>query len=314
LPKKNLTLQRLRRWIVYWGARGIQAISLILPFDLAVALGAWLGRLAFALHRRARRETIEHLTLAFGPEKTPEEIRDIARRVFINTGCALAEIMLSPRWSDERLRQRIQADEPAALLEASRSGRGVVILGAHFDNWELLGSYGVRILGLNAGVIVRALSNPRMDQMVNEYRRSVGLKVFVRGDPKGARGFYRHLIRGGTLALLGDHDMSGVEGIFVDFFGRPSNTATGPAELILRSKADWFFAVLVRQPDGLSHRLHVEGPLPIPDGDDYAARVRLLTEDYTHRVEAIVRQFPDQWMWMHNRWRKKPKKRGKAVK
>jgi len=303
LPKKNRTLQRLRRRLVYWGARLAQALVLLLPFDAAITLGGWLGRLAFAVLRRQRGMTLEHLAIAFGQEKKEAERRDIARQVFINAGRDAAEIMLFPRWSDEQLRQRIRFDNPEPIVQASRSGNGLVILGGHFGNWELLGAYGVRILGMNAGVIARRLSNPHLDHLINGYRRNVGLKVFLRGEP--VRGFFRHLTRGGTLAILNDQDVRKIDGIFVDFFGRPAHTPTGPAELILRSGAVWFLAVMKRSDDGRRHELLCQGPLPIPEGEDHAARVRCLTEEYVRRLEDIIRRYPDQWMWMHNRWEKR---------
>lgn len=302
---KNRTLQRLRRRLVYWGTRLVQAFLYVLPFDAAVAVGGWFGKLAFVVLRGERRKTLEHLALAFGQEKQKDERREIARRVFINAGRSLAEIMLFRRWNDERLRQRIHFDESEPLLQALRTSRGFVILTAHFGNWELLATYGMRVLGMDAGVIARHLSNPHLDRLANDYRRGIGLKVFMRGER--AAGFSRHLRRGGVLAVLGDQDIRNTKGVFVDFFGRPAHTPTGPAELVIHSREPWFLAVLERLDDGCSHRLHCEGPFPLPDGEDRGARVRELTEQYMHRLEQIVRRYPDQWMWMHNRWRKKPK-------
>jgi KDO2-lipid IV(A) lauroyltransferase len=302
---KNRTLQRLRRRLVYWGARLAQWLALRLPFDAALALGGWLGRLAFAVMWRERRRTLEHLATAFGDEKSEAERREIARSVFENAGRCAAEIMLAPRWTDEQLRERIHFADPEPLMQAFRAGHGVVIMTGHIGNWELLGAYGSRIVGLNAGVIARRLSNPHLDRLINQYRRNVGLKVFLRGEP--ARGFFRHLTRGGTLAILADQDVRRVDGTFVDFFGRPAHTATGPAELILRSRAAWFFAFLQRSSDGRSHELHCAGPLPVPEGEDHATRVRRMTEEYVRQMEKAIRLYPDQWMWMHNRWRRKPK-------
>lgn len=303
---KNRTLQRLRRFAVYCGARLVQAIAHVLPLDSAIAFGGWMGKAAFSILGSEREKTLHHLTMAFGKEKPEAERREIGRRVFMNAGRDLAEFMLFPRWTDERLRARIHFDHPEPLLEASRLGRGVVILGAHFGNWELMGAYAARVLGMNFGVIARRLSNPYLDQMVNAYRQRAGVKVFPRGER--AMSLVRHLRTGGALAILGDHDMRKVKGTFVDFFGRPANTATGPAELIIRSGAQWFIIVPERLPDGCSHCLHCEGPLPVPDGEDHNAKVRRLTEEFTHRIEEFIRRHPDQWMWMHNRWRKKPKK------
>ena len=302
---KNRTLQRLRRRLVYWGARVAQAILLVLPFDMATAVGGWLGRLAFTLLRSERRRTLKHLALAFGQDKQEHERREIARRVFVNAGRSIAEMMLFPRWNDKRLRQRIRFDEPEPLLRACRSGRGFVFLTAHFGNWELLGAFVVQVLGVDLGVIARRLSNPYLDRLVNDYRRRAGMKVFLRGER--AASFSRHLRQGGTLGILGDHDIRGLKGVFVDFFGRPPHTPTGPAELILHSGVPWFTILLERSRDGYSHRVHCEGPFPIPDGENRAAKALQLTEQYMQWLERIVRRHPDQWMWMHDRWRKKPK-------
>lgn len=304
VKRKSRTLQRIRRRTVYWGARAAQAFLLVLPFDTAIGFGAWLGRVAFHVLRGERQKTLKQLAIAFGLEKKESELRAIARGAFENAGRCVAELMVFPRWTEARLRQRIQRDEATSLVETARSGKGVILLTAHFGNWELAGACLSRILSADVGVIARRLSNPHLNALINRQRERMGMKVFIRGE--GGAKFYRHLTRGGTLAILGDHDMKGIEGIFVDFFGRPAHTATGPAELILRSGRPWFFGVLQRLPDGRSHRMRVQGPLPVPDGEDHDIRVRRLTEDYMRRLEEVVRERPDQWMWMHDRWKKKP--------
>ena len=302
---KNRTLQRLRRWAVCLGARLTQTLLKLLPFDVAVAVGGRLGNLAFVVLGSERRKTLKHLIQAFGQERSASEIREIARRLFINAGRAAAEGMLSSRWSEDFLRQRISLKDPEPFVQLQRSGRGIVILTGHFGNWEMMGAYAAKVLGANLGVIARRLSNPYLDRLTNRLRQRIGMKVFLRGE--GARSFYRHLMDGGVLAILADQDIRRLDGIFVDFFGRPAHTLTGPAELILRSGSPWFYAVLVRQPDGRSHQLYWEGPLAVPEGDDHGTKVRRLVEDYTYRMEEMIRRHPDQWMWMHNRWRRKPK-------
>jgi len=303
--KKNATVQRLRRRFVYGLCRAVQGFLLVISRRPAVRLGAFLGVLCYYLIPRQRRPTLAHLAMAFGDRMSDAQRRAIARRVFANAGRGMAEMVHLPRWTDDWLRATVAFDNPEPIRQALRSGRGAVILTGHFGNWELLGGYAARILQLPAGVMARRLSNPYIDEFVQGYRRRMGLAVFLRGDPP--RGFFRHLVGGGVLAILADQDIRRLDGIFIDFLGRPAHTPTGPAELIIRARVPWFLAMLVRQDDGCSHRLLLEGPFEPPDGADYADRVRRLTEDYSRRIEAVIRRHPDQWMWMHNRWRKQPR-------
>jgi KDO2-lipid IV(A) lauroyltransferase len=277
-----------------------------LPYPTAVALGAWFGRMAYRMLRTERRKAIANLTQAFGREKSPGEIHELARAVFANAGRASVEGMFFPYWSKEFLGRWISSVNPEPALALQREGRGFVVMTGHFGNWEMMGAYAVNVLGLNLGVIARRLSNPRLDRMMNEFREQIGLKVFLRGER--ASNFFRHLKGGGQIAILGDQAIRRIDGIFVDFFGHPAHTASGPAELILRSRSPWFFAVLIRQPDGLSHQLYWEGPLAVPDGQDHESRVRRLVEEYNRRMEEMIRRYPAQWMWMHNRWKRKPRK------
>jgi KDO2-lipid IV(A) lauroyltransferase len=277
---------------------------LVLPFDFAIALGGGLGWLTFVTLRSERRKTLKHLAAALGQEIEEREREAIARRVFINGGRFMAETTLFPRWTEERLRQRIRMDNTESLLEAVRAGKGLVLFTGHFGNWELMGAYAVRVLGIDLGVIARRLSNPHIDRMTNNNRRRIGIKVFLRGER--ATQFLGHLRDGGALALLGDQDIRHFKGIFVDFFGMPAHTLTGPAELVIHTGVPWFFAVMVRSKDGLTHRILCEGPFSAPEGKNREEQVRRLTEQYTGMMERAIREYPDQWMWIHNRWKRQP--------
>lgn len=304
MAKKNRRLQRMRRRFVA-GCAWLNMTTLnLLPFDFALWLGGRWGRVAFMLLGRERRRTIGHLRTAFGEEKSEQELHELARRVFVHAGRAVAEMAVMRRWTDERLRNRIVLENPEKILDVLRPGKGCVILTAHYGNWELLGLYAVKILGINMGVIARHLSNPYLDDMTTRHREQMGLKVFFRGDR--ATKIVRHVLKGGALGILADHDVKRLDGIFIDFFGQPAHTLTGPAELIVRTKVPWFFSVLRRNPDGRSYYAVLEGPYEAPEGKDRAEQVRKLLERYTHRLEEVVREHPEQWMWMHNRWQRKP--------
>lgn len=203
------------------------------------------------------------------------------------------------------LRHR-QPEEVAALvafdgweqIEAARiAKRPVLILTGHCGNWELLAA-ALNLRGLAMSVVARELEDPGLQRMLLALRERFGTRTIVRGTPGAARALLQALRSGGALGMLIDQDTK-VDGVFVPFFGRLAYTPVGAAELALRFDAAVLPTFIERQPDG-SHRARIEPALAL-DGDATAA-----TTQMTERIEAQIRRVPEQWVWLHRRWRRQP--------
>jgi len=268
-----------------------------LPHRVTVALGALAGRLAWAAARRHRRAALEHLAIAF-PERDEAWRARVARASFVNLGRSAGELLAVERVD---LGRAVQF-EPGALetLRAAHAeGRGVVAISCHLGNWELLART-VAAAGLPLATVAREAQDPRLTKLLERARASTGIASLWRNDPGSAREFIRHLRKGDVVAALIDQDTD-VSGHFVPFFGREAFTPRAPSDLALRLGAAVVFARTSRVAPGM-HRIRVSR-LEVPASGDREADSRALTAAATAAIEEEVRQHPDQWVWMHARWR-----------
>ena len=265
----------------------------------ALAAGAALGRLAFALGLR-RKVSLDNLARAF-PELEPGARRRIAKAAYAQLGVSLVEIALVRRASDTFLGKLVRLEAWERYETAQAGGRGVVVAVAHFGNWELLGRAGAR-----RGVPVTAITRPLrggLNRRIVDARREGGLRELPdKGSSGNAVGLLR---RGETLAVVVDQNMRPRRGIFVDFFGAKACTTPAAAVLALRAGVPLLAAFPFRQADG-SHLVRVLGPFAPPPGARGHVAVVALTQAVTKAVEDAVRERPDHWFWVHRRWKTRP--------
>lgn len=273
-----------------------------LPHRLAVALGALVGTLAYYAVPKERRLALEHLALAF-PERDARWRRQVARRCFGNLGrCALE--LAAVRSFDPELKEVALLGEPERLLlaEAHAAGKGVVFVSCHVGNWELLARRLVRE-GYRAATVAREANDPRLTALLEARRAEAGLQTIWRGSPSAARELLKRLRAGDLLGLLIDQDTN-VQGQFVPFFGRPAFTPRAPADLALRTGAAVVFGCAHRVAP-TRHKL-VLRRVAVADTGDAQADSLALTAALTREIEAEVRAAPEEWVWMHRRWRTQP--------
>jgi KDO2-lipid IV(A) lauroyltransferase len=286
----------------------LEKVLRFLPWRLVVAAGALLGAGAYVFQVRRRRRALANLTMALGDTKDPAELRRLARGLFLNIGRNLAEIV----WVAARPERcdRLVTFEGLEHLETARAqGRGVVLLTGHAGSWELLAAAIVRH-GLPLSVIARRTSQENVSAFVLRVRERLGVQTVLRGSSAAARTVLRTLRAGEALGALIDQDVR-VKGVVVDFFGRPALTPTGPISLALRAGSPLVYFVIWRLPDG-THRARFNPPVELERGGDTAATVERHTAAFTHWLEERIREHPDQWMWIHRRWRRGARRRAKA--
>jgi KDO2-lipid IV(A) lauroyltransferase len=259
--------------------------------------GKALGRLYWWLGRRDRRRAFTHLEVAF-PQWTSGERRTVARACFLHLGTTLAESLhlLEKDCSTVSQVVRIEGWERVAELRAAR--RPILILTAHCGNWELVGA-GLNCRGLGMAAIVRGLDEPGMQRHVFALRSRFGTETIERGTPGAPRKLLQVFRGGRALAMLIDQDTGRVEGTWVPFFGRLAWTPVGAAKIALRQRAVVLPVFVERLTDG-SHLLRIRPPLQL------STDPQVTTARMTEAIEEQIRRRPEQWVWMHRRWRRRP--------
>lgn len=298
-PERLPLRQRVRHWLVRGLFRGLLALLRVTPWPPALACGSALGAGACRLSGRYRGVADRNLRLAYGDDLTPAERRRLTQDVFRHFGRALLiEFLKVPSLSPAQVRALvpIQPSELNPLTQALARGRGVIVVSAHLGNWELLvrriALEGVRVL-----VVARQGRDPAFNALTDRLRENGGYQVHSRDS--SPRPLLRHLQSGGVVAILCDQKS---DAVFVPFFGHTAGTTDGPAVLALRTGAAVLPLFAPRGPDG-KYR-----PLFLPEIDTHAtgnrrADAARIMGDITAGIEEVVRRYPDQWLWMHDRWR-----------
>jgi KDO2-lipid IV(A) lauroyltransferase len=298
--------KRLRRAGRAAVIRGLIRVSMLLPLPVASAIGVALGRAAWVLSARLRRDMRASLAVAF-PEKTPAERDAIARASLVHLGHVAGEVITMRQWA-ARFDERAEASpEAVATVERAWARRkGVVFVLGHIGNWELTSRLS-RYVQPNAAIAKRSWHRS-LDAFTEGFRAENGVGTFWRDDPATGRSMLKLFKQGGALGILIDQDISDVQSVFVPFFGRLAATPRAAADLALRFGA----AVLVvtchrrgpRVRDG--HRLEVEEVAVDASAPDREAEVVRVTAACAAAQERAIRRHPAEWVWMHQRWKTRP--------
>lgn len=276
----------------------------LVPLAPALWLGAAVGRLGYLPARRTRRLALEHLAIAF-PEKTPAERERIARGMFLHLGRSATELA-SIRWYDARLDEYIALSPPELLQEVMARGRGMVFVTGHVGSWELLARRIARA-GVPNAVIAKSGGDRRLNRMAERFRAQGGVTTLWRENPDTGRAIIKTFRSGKALGLLIDQDTR-VQGVFVPFFGRLAYTPRAAADFALRFGAPVVVGTIHRRSPraGDGHVVElVEIPFR-PDAPDREAEAIRLTAACTSALEQAIRTHPEEWVWMHQRWRSRP--------
>jgi KDO2-lipid IV(A) lauroyltransferase len=274
----------------------------VLPRTLARAFAIGLGQAVFLLHSRLRRTGHRNLELAF-PEKAAGERQKILRGVFTSLGRQLAEVCRFPSYTLENVDEVIVYDGFENYEVGRRRGRGVLYLTAHFGGWEL-SSFMHSLHGHPMHVVVRPLDNPYVDQLVNHYRTLHGNSAF--GKESFARGLLGAMKKRECVGILMDTNMTPPQGVFVDFFGIQACTASGLARVALRTDAAVVPSFAVWDENLGKYRMRFDPPLELIRTGDEEADIVANTALFTKVIEGFVRRYPDQWLWVHRRWKTRP--------
>jgi KDO2-lipid IV(A) lauroyltransferase len=291
---------KIRRYILYYLGRAAAFIFTIIPLSSGLAIASFLGTGAFYVLGRYRRLTIDNLKYAFGSEKTQSELRAIAKRVFQNLGKNAVELVNLPKFNRERMDTFVRFRNRERLDKAYEKGRGVIVLTAHFGSWELMAS-ALRENNYPGVTIARRIYFSKYDDFLNALRRSRDVEVIYRDE--SPRKVLKVLKRNWIVGIVADQDVDSVDGVFVNFFGKPAYTPSGPAALAKASGAVLLPVFIVRE--GLWHTIACEEPIQLSNTPDKEADLICNTQKWSDVVESYIRKYPEQWVWMHRRWKTK---------
>ena len=280
-----------------WAAAAlVWLLSLIAPRTRA-ALARFVGRAGFALGIR-RKVTLENLRHAF-PDKSEDERRHIARGAYENMAETAVDAVTAPLWSDEALRAHLDYSAMAKVAERMKRREPTLLASAHLGSWELFADAMVR-LGHPLAAVVRPLEGA-FNARVVEARQKAGLQLILQ---RGAlRQMLKTLKRGTTVVQLIDQVVPKDVGVFVPFFGRPASTAPSLAAVALKTGAPLFMLAALRRGDRLEVRCE---EVPVAPSGDFRRDVEVLTAQMTARLEGWIRDTPEQWLWLHRRWKVQP--------
>jgi Kdo2-lipid IVA lauroyltransferase/acyltransferase len=283
-----------------WVLKFVAWFCAVLPLGAALALGRGLGRFFGAVVPQNRTRAMENLQRCF-PEKSREECAGIMWRMFANLGMNTVEML---RWlggREEELRARITVENAEEMDRALAGGHGAAVLTAHMGNWDLLGMWAASIKPVT--IISKEIKNAAVNRYWMEKRSAAKVRILA------AHNSYRQCLKvlkaNELLGFILDQNMTRYEGIFVEFFGRPACTTPGLAMLAGHGQSPVVPVFMFREADG-RHRVKVLPAIP-PPADRKPETLAAATQQYTKIIEDVIRAAPDQWIWMHRRWRTQPK-------
>jgi len=300
MTKKQIS-KEIKRRLVYHVVCALVVFIRLLPRRAAIGIMRALGRTAFIIIKSRRKRMLKHLTAAFGHEKSSEEINWIARQVFLNIATAAADAIRVSRISRNRMNKMITIEGREHLDREIKNGTSAILLTAHFGNWELLAAWIARS-GYKLKVVGAPNHDPRLDRLISDNRNSAGYFNITRGS--GTRDIIRAIRDKYFMGMLIDQDTK-VEGVFVKFFDQWAHTAIGPV-LLARRYGLKIIPIFIRLNDDLTYHIEVQEPLPLEFSDNRERDLVVNTQKCSDIYESIIRQYPEQWVWFHRRWKKQP--------
>ena len=272
------------------------------PRSLARGFGIGLGRAFYLLHSRLREVGMRNLAMAL-PETNEAERRRILRGVFTSLGRQLAELCQFPKYTKENIDEVVVYEGLENYERAYARKKGVLFLTAHFGGWEL-SAFAHSLHGHWLHIVMRPMDNEYLDRMIEHYRTMHGNKTVAKDD--FVRGLLAAMKAGETVGILMDTNMTPPAGVFVNFFGIPACTASGLARIALRTDAAVVPGFTIWDSELGKYRLRFDPALELIRTGDQEADIVANTQMFTKVIEDYVRKYPDQWLWVHRRWKTRP--------
>jgi KDO2-lipid IV(A) lauroyltransferase len=292
----------MKEWLAYLVAWSVLKAVGLLPVSLARTAGAAVANLLLALSPKLKKTADFNLRLAFPDWSGAQRHRAISGMTR-SLGWMAAEFARMPKYSRENIEDVIVLDGHENFLDGQRRGKGVLFLTAHIGAWEL-SSYAHALYGYPLHYMARPLDNARLDALVNRYRGLSGNAPIFKNE--SARVMLKILKDAGTIGILADQNSMPQEGVFVDFFGTPACTTAGIARVALHTGAAVVPGYAVWDDSLRKYRLRFEPPIEMIRTGDAERDILENTQRFAKVTEEIIRKYPEQWVWIHARWKTRP--------
>ncbi|MGB3242082.1 MAG: ELM1/GtrOC1 family putative glycosyltransferase [Candidatus Omnitrophota bacterium] len=280
--------------------RVVNVLFHLMPIRLNLWLARRLGVLAYYLSGRRKQIAYANLKAAFSKEKTPYEIKHIAKNVYVQAAQTFAELLSLTKVNTQYLEKYIKFRHRDRLEKASKNSKGLIFISAHFGSWELMIATSITI-GHPLHILARDQKMKRLNELLHRIRESKGNTVIRKG--MDIKNIFQVLRRGDSIGILGDQN-AGPTGTLLDFFGRPASTAIGPYRFAQKTGA-WVLPAFMHRVKGPYHEVVLEEPMIIGKNED----ITPYAQAYNRLLEKHVREDPDQWFWMHKKWKMTPVKK-----
>jgi KDO2-lipid IV(A) lauroyltransferase len=302
--------RKFYRYPLYLLTRLGAGLLLALPRSWSLALARGIGFLGYGLVSRQRTKILENLKFAYGDTKSAQELEGVGKQVMGHMLQTAVDFLRFATLSRDQAASFVEAgDAHSFCKDILQEGRGLIIMTAHMGNWELLaGSFCLQ--GFKGAVVGRRIYYEPYNRWIVGLRSAVRVRTIYQDE--AVRQVHATLRAGEIVGLLPDQDRDNVRGIFVDFFGRPAYTSVAPVKFAMASGAPILPAFMVRLP-GNRYKL-ILGNLMRPkiEDGDRTASIRRYTEAWMKDFEEVIRRYPEQWGWMHDRWKTKPEETAAA--
>lgn len=291
------------RYPLYLLVRFLAGCFDLVPRGVALGAARFLGSLGFCLVPRQRKATVKHLTQAYGESKTPKEINEIAKGVFQNLLQTAVDILQNKKFAKKDIKEFVDVGNAYEIYrDLLKEGKGLLSITAHMGNWELLaGTFGRE--GFEGAVVARRVYYEPYNQWIVGLRQALNVRTIYRED--AAREISRVLRKNQIVGLLPDQDVHSLRGVFVPFFGRLAYTPVAPVRIALSTGAPIVVNFLVRSPKN-RYKLVVGKVIRPSVEENREDAVKKYTAEWMSEFEKMIREYPDQWAWMHNRWETQP--------
>ena len=290
-------------WLVYIAVRLATMVLGMFPIDANLATARWMGRWWHRLMPRHRTRALEHLRIAFGDSLSAAQADRLALRSMQQVAMMVMEMLFTPRLMTEATWARyvrLVDAQPALRVLLSRQGK--IFLTGHFGNWELVG-YLLATWGFDVVAVMRPLDNPYLNQYLVGVREKRGLSLLYK---KGAMQSADEILeRGGVLCFIADQN-AGHKGLFVDFFGRPASTYKSIGLLAMRHRVPVVVGGARRRSPRFAYDVVAPRVILPEEWEQQDDPLRYITQEYTRAIEDLVRQAPEQYLWIHRRWKSQP--------
>ena len=287
-------------WIASYLVRGLHVFFAIMPMSFNLWLGRRVGTLVYLTSGKRKQIAYANLKAAFAGEKSPKELNRIAKGVYVNMVECFTEIVSMTKVDEKYLDKYINIHNLERIQELSKSPEGIIFISAHFGNWEFT-SVASSIKGYPMYFLGRDQKMKRLNELINLYRESKGNTVIRKGTD--VKTIIRVLHDGKIVGLAGDQN-AGVNGQLLNVFGRLASVPIGPFRIAERTGA-YILPAFIHRVKGKYHELYLEPPMKIEKGGDLIPYM----EEYNRLLEKHISANPEQWLWMHKRWKMTPLKK-----